>query len=176
VDIASDYRKLNTTRRSRGSLEQDQEICILTARWCVLFWQEVLYEDPNSNGRFRGLRLRAGAQHSGDHGLMTRTIAKAEILLLTIVALGGLLAAAPQATVRRLDGSTISAAEIDATVSRLMRAAEVTGVGISILNHGKVVYQKAYGFRDTEKQLPLTADSVMAGASPLLPKLPSLTW
>ncbi len=46
-----------------------------------------------------------------------------------------------------------------------MHAAEVTGAGISIFNHGRVAYQKAYGFRDIEKKLPLTADSVMAGAS-----------
>jgi len=96
---------------------------------------------------------------------MTRTVVKAEIFLLTVVALGHLLTAAPQATVKRLDGSTISPGEIDGTVLRLMRAAEVTGVGISILNHGRVAYQKAYGFRDTEKKLPLTTDSVMAGAS-----------
>jgi CubicO group peptidase (beta-lactamase class C family) len=121
-------------------------------------------EDPNSYGPFRA-RSRSGARHSEHHGLMTRTTVKAEIFLLTVVALGHLLTAAPQAAVKRLDGSTISPGEIDGTVLRLMRAAEVTGVGISILNHGKVAYQKAYGFRDAEKKLPLTADSVMDGAS-----------
>jgi CubicO group peptidase (beta-lactamase class C family) len=88
-----------------------------------------------------------------------------KIHISTIVALGGLLSAAPQPTVKRLDGSTISAEDIDKTVQRLMKAAEVTGAGISIFNHGKVAYQKAYGFRDVEKNLPLTPDSVMAGAS-----------
>jgi len=67
--------------------------------------------------------------------------------------------------VKRLDGSTISASEIDATVTRLMRAAKVTGVGIAILNDQKVVYLKAYGYRDKEKALPLTPDSVMSAAS-----------
>ena len=70
-----------------------------------------------------------------------------------------------QSTVTRLDGSTISLAEIDGTMTRLMKAAEVTGAGIAILNHGKVAYQKAYGFRDKEKNLPLTVDSVMSAAS-----------
>jgi len=68
-------------------------------------------------------------------------------------------------TVKRLDGSTITPSEIDATVTRLMRAAEVTGVGIAILNDGKVTYLKSYGVRDKEKSLPLTEDSVMTGAS-----------
>ena len=72
-------------------------------------------------------------------------------------------AAPPEVT--RLDGSTISAAEIDRTVTRLMQAAEVTGMGIAILDHGDIAYIKAHGFRDTEKKLPLTPDSVMAAAS-----------
>jgi len=76
-----------------------------------------------------------------------------------------IVASARQPAVKRLDGSAISPEEIDRTVLRLMRAAEVTGVGISIFDHGKVGYLKAYGFRDTQKKLPLTKDSVMAGAS-----------
>jgi CubicO group peptidase (beta-lactamase class C family) len=75
------------------------------------------------------------------------------------------LAAGQPSVVTRLDGSTISAEEIDRTVTRLMNAAEVTGTGIAILNQGKIVYLKAYGFRDKEKNLPLTVDSVMSAAS-----------
>jgi CubicO group peptidase (beta-lactamase class C family) len=70
-----------------------------------------------------------------------------------------------QATITRLDGSTITAAEIDATVTRLMKEAEVTGAGIALFDRGKVAYLKAYGFRDKEKNLPLTVDSVMSAAS-----------
>ena len=72
---------------------------------------------------------------------------------------------AAQSKIRRLDGSTIDAAEVDATVTRLMRAAEVTGVSITILNDKRIAYQKAYGLRDKEKNLPLTLDSVMTAAS-----------
>jgi len=75
------------------------------------------------------------------------------------------LAVGQQSTVTRLDGSTISAAEIDATMARLIKAGEVTGAGVAILNHGKVAFVKAYGFRDKEKNLPLTVDSVMSAAS-----------
>ena len=74
-------------------------------------------------------------------------------------------AAAEQPTVRRLDGSTISTAEIDGTVTRLMTAAEVPGTAIAIFNDGKIAYLKAYGFRNNEKNLPLTVDSVMSAAS-----------
>jgi CubicO group peptidase (beta-lactamase class C family) len=69
------------------------------------------------------------------------------------------------ATVRRLDGSRIAAAEIDGTVTRLMQAAHVPGVAITLFNDGRVVYAKAYGQRDVKAPLPLTLDSVMTGAS-----------
>lgn len=84
--------------------------------------------------------------------------------MMTIL-LGALQTAAGQSSVRRLDSSLISPAEIDAIVSRLMQAAEVCGVGISILNDGQPVYTRAYGFRDVQNKLPLTVDTVMAGAS-----------
>ncbi len=68
-------------------------------------------------------------------------------------------------SVNRLDGSAIAAAEIDATVKRVMRDAKVTGLGLALLNDRKIVYLKAYGFRDRKKALPLTQDSVMSAAS-----------
>ena len=68
-------------------------------------------------------------------------------------------------TVKRLDGTTISAADIDATVTHLIHAAKIPGIAIAILNDQKVVYLKAYGFRDKEKGLPLTENSVMTAAS-----------
>lgn len=89
---------------------------------------------------------------------------------LWIIAAAAVLACLGAATgqqpaIHRLDGSTIAPAEVDSTVTRLMKAAEVTGVGIAIFNDGKIAYEKAYGFRDTEKKLPLTEDSVMTAAS-----------
>jgi CubicO group peptidase (beta-lactamase class C family) len=75
------------------------------------------------------------------------------------------LALAQQSTVTRLDGSSISVAEIDATMTRLMKAAEVTGAAIAVFHNGKVELVKAYGFRNKEKNLPLTVDSVMSAAS-----------
>jgi len=86
----------------------------------------------------------------------------AAILALTVVS-GKLMLA--QETIRRLDASTITSAEIDRSVAELMKAAEVTGAGIAIFNHGKIAHLKAYGFRDNEKKLPLTVDSVMSAAS-----------
>jgi CubicO group peptidase (beta-lactamase class C family) len=69
------------------------------------------------------------------------------------------------AAVKRLDGSTITPAEIDASVTRAMAKEDVIGVGLAILNNGQVTYLKAYGVRDKEEHLPLTPDSVMTAAS-----------
>jgi CubicO group peptidase (beta-lactamase class C family) len=68
-------------------------------------------------------------------------------------------------SIKRLDGSTISAKDIDGTVERLLHDGKVTGAGIAILNDGKVVYLKGHGFRNVKDALPLTPDTVMSGAS-----------
>jgi CubicO group peptidase (beta-lactamase class C family) len=76
-----------------------------------------------------------------------------------------LAATAQNVTVKRLDGSTITPAEIDATVTRVMHAAEVPGAAIVLFNDEKVAYLKTYGVRDKDQNLPLTANSVMTAAS-----------
>ena len=90
---------------------------------------------------------------------------KTLFLVAVTAAFAFLPAAAQQPSISRLDGSKITSTEIDATVTRVMHAAEVTGVGIAIFDKGNVVYLKTYGVRDKEKNLPLTEDSVMTAAS-----------
>ncbi|HTV65941.1 MAG TPA: serine hydrolase [Bryocella sp.] len=90
---------------------------------------------------------------------------RAVLLPIFLAASVALATASQPGAVRRLDGSTITPAEIDATVTRLMQAAEVPGAGIAIFNGGHIAYLKAYGFRDKQKNLPLTPDSVMTAAS-----------
>jgi CubicO group peptidase (beta-lactamase class C family) len=69
------------------------------------------------------------------------------------------------APIQRLDGSSLTSNEIDATVGQLMKDANVTGVGIAVFHNGKISYLKAFGQRDTEKGLTLTPDTVLAAAS-----------
>ena len=74
--------------------------------------------------------------------------------------------AAPQTPMlKRLDGSHISIAEIEQTVTKLMQEARVTGLSLAILNDNKIVYVKSFGFRNKEEQKPLTENTVMYGAS-----------
>jgi CubicO group peptidase (beta-lactamase class C family) len=82
------------------------------------------------------------------------------------------VAIAAQAPVRaadravvRLDGSVVTPTAIDETVQRLMRAANVPGLAVAILNERKVAYVHAFGERDRDHHLPLTIDSVMTAAS-----------
>ena len=70
----------------------------------------------------------------------------------------------PQAVVR-LDGSRIKPAEVDRIVAGLMRKAHVTGLALAVLNRSEIVYAKAFGLRNVERNDPLTVNSVMYGAS-----------
>jgi CubicO group peptidase (beta-lactamase class C family) len=67
--------------------------------------------------------------------------------------------------IRRLDGTTITHAEIERTVERLMAAARVPGVAIAIVNDARVAYLTARGWRDVAKREPLTIDTAIPGAS-----------
>jgi CubicO group peptidase (beta-lactamase class C family) len=89
----------------------------------------------------------------------------ANLCFAAVVASLGPLSVMGQQKIVRLDGTTISSAEADATVNRLMKEADVTGVAIGIIHNGEIVYLKGYGLRDKEKNLPLTADTIISGAS-----------
>ena len=97
--------------------------------------------------------------------LVKGSVSRALLLTAALISICASSGVGQQRPIKRLDGSTITSAEIDATVTRLMRAAEVPGVGIAIFNNDRIVYLKAYGLRDKEKNLPLTPDSVMTSAS-----------
>jgi CubicO group peptidase (beta-lactamase class C family) len=85
--------------------------------------------------------------------------------ILTLLLLAPLAGSVQQSSIRRLDGSAIASADIDNAIARLMKAAEVPGVAIAVLDGGRIVYTKTYGYRDTETKAPLTPDSVMSAAS-----------
>ena len=67
--------------------------------------------------------------------------------------------------VTRLDGSKISSAEIDRTVKRLMEAANVQGLNLTILNNKKTVFIKSYGFRNKPMSALLDTSTIVYGAS-----------
>src|ERR1700761_1467756 len=70
-----------------------------------------------------------------------------------------------QSEAKRLDGTAMLPGYIDKTVEEAMKSAPVPGAGLALLNGGRMVYLKGYGLRDKEKNLPMTANTVMAAAS-----------
>lgn len=87
------------------------------------------------------------------------------VMLLPFLSATSIPALAQHVIIKRLDGSSISSQTIEAKLSSMMEASCVTGLSIAILNDNKIAYAKSFGFRDKEKQLPLTTDTVMYGAS-----------
>lgn len=67
--------------------------------------------------------------------------------------------------VTRLDGRTLSPADVEATVRELMAAGRVTGMGIAIINNGEICYLGAFGKRNIKEDLPLKPHTAMAAAS-----------
>ncbi len=58
-----------------------------------------------------------------------------------------------------------SAQAINAEARRLMAREDVKGMALAVIDDGRVVHVAAYGQRNVERNLPLTSDTVMYGAS-----------
>ncbi len=82
---------------------------------------------------------------------------------MSVAACAGLDASS--SNLRTLDGHPLSPSQVDADVTRLMRAGDVPGLAVALIRDGHVVYAHAYGFRDVTTQAPLQTDTVMYGAS-----------
>ncbi len=55
--------------------------------------------------------------------------------------------------------------ELDQSILQLMTRENVNGLAVALIENGKPSYVKAFGYRNVAKQLPLTVDTVMYGAS-----------
>lgn len=58
-----------------------------------------------------------------------------------------------------------SGAEIDAEAQRLMASQDVNGLAVAVIDAGQAVHVAAFGHRNVERELPLTTDTIMYGAS-----------
>lgn len=83
-----------------------------------------------------------------------------------------LLAAAPAAPAaaegtifRRPDGQALTPQRIDAEVQGLMSRAAAPGLGLALIEDGRVVYLRTYGVRDVSTGVALQRDTIMYGAS-----------
>jgi D-alanyl-D-alanine-carboxypeptidase/D-alanyl-D-alanine-endopeptidase len=67
--------------------------------------------------------------------------------------------------VMRLDSSSVSADSITAHIDRLTKNSGITGLGISIINNGEIVYQHYFGERNRPKGEPFIPGTILYGAS-----------
>jgi CubicO group peptidase (beta-lactamase class C family) len=78
------------------------------------------------------------------------------IFLLGLFLLAGLCRAqTPVPTPKSLD-------DFDAIVTKAMADSQVPGISVAIVRDGKVIYAKGFGYRDVEKKLPVTTDTLFA--------------
>jgi CubicO group peptidase (beta-lactamase class C family) len=70
-----------------------------------------------------------------------------------------------QLQITKIDGRTISISAIDSTILRLMNAAKVTGLGLAIINNDSIVYEKTYGYKNTDTKELLDTSTIFYGAS-----------
>src|SRR5246127_699659 len=55
-----------------------------------------------------------------------------------------------------------SLADFDALVTKAMADSKVPGMSVAIVRDGKVIYAKGFGYRDVERKLPVTTDTIFA--------------
>jgi CubicO group peptidase (beta-lactamase class C family) len=78
------------------------------------------------------------------------------------------ICAAPQnkvASIRRLDGTTISVAEAESFARATLTAAHVTGAQIAVVNKGQLVWSAAFGLRRRDPELPMDRETTTWAAS-----------
>jgi CubicO group peptidase (beta-lactamase class C family) len=87
------------------------------------------------------------------------------LALALFAAPASIAAPAPSPALRRLDGSRLTSAQVDAAAARLMKQADVPGLALALIDRGRPVYVKAYGFRNVADAKPLQTDTILYGAS-----------
>jgi CubicO group peptidase (beta-lactamase class C family) len=85
------------------------------------------------------------------------------VLVIVLVAVS--LSFAQVKEIRKLDYEAIGIAEIEKMIIDLMDSANVTGLGLAIINKNKIVYVKTFGFRNKDQSALLNENTIMLGAS-----------
>ncbi|HEY8919908.1 MAG TPA: serine hydrolase domain-containing protein [Chitinophaga sp.] len=87
------------------------------------------------------------------------------ILLLSLSLSAGWAQSSAGGRIRRIDGSTIEAAQLDQQVQKMMEAAKVTGLCITVFNNNQPVFAKTYGYAVAATRQPMTPATALYGLS-----------
>jgi hypothetical protein len=74
-------------------------------------------------------------------------------------------AARAESLIHRLDGKTVTTAQAAARADAELKADNVMGAQLAILDRGHVAWTHAYGLRDAKQNLPMTTDTNIWAAS-----------
>src|ERR1700744_1879502 len=88
---------------------------------------------------------------------MSNPFRKMLVALALFCALGG----APVQAQTASDGSA-KLQDLDAVINKALKDWQVPGLSIAVVRDGKVIYAKGFGYRDVEKKLPVTTDTLFA--------------
>lgn len=72
---------------------------------------------------------------------------------------------APEKKVTRLDHTSLTTPALTSRVQALVDSAEVHGLGLSIFNNNRLVYQNTFGYKNYESRKPLSDSTNLYGAS-----------
>jgi len=65
----------------------------------------------------------------------------------------------------RLDKSEITAIDLDHKIDKLMKAANVQGLAVTVFNNNKAVFKKAFGYKNLRTKEPINDETNFYGAS-----------
>jgi CubicO group peptidase (beta-lactamase class C family) len=68
-------------------------------------------------------------------------------------------------TINKVDGSKIAVDSLNSKIEYLIKAANISGIAVSIFNDNQPVFSRTYGLADVQKNIPLQKSSIMYGAS-----------
>lgn len=67
--------------------------------------------------------------------------------------------------IKRLNGSKISSVSLDDKINRLMMAANVHGLAVTVFNNNEPVYKKTFGYKRSDTREPVRSSTNFYGAS-----------
>ena len=65
----------------------------------------------------------------------------------------------------KLDGTTVSTAELEAFIAQVMEKADVAGLSLAIINNSQISYQKAFGYKDNREGMLNNDQTIFSAAS-----------
>ncbi|HEY0244732.1 MAG TPA: serine hydrolase domain-containing protein [Mucilaginibacter sp.] len=90
---------------------------------------------------------------------------KKSILLSISCFCFGALFAQKAATIKQLNGKTVSTKVIEQRLTRIVDSAHIAGLQVAIINDNQIVWANSFGLKNTEKQTRLNDSTIMYAAS-----------